>query len=267
MTAKAMRSHHRQAINRLRERFQDDPRSLALIVGGSVAKGIARDDSDVDVVFVATDEEWARRSAAGDYFQHIGDICDYDGGYIDGKVVDLRYLHDAADHGNEPTRFSFVDSFVICSRVPELDGIIKRIAVYPEAERREKIEAFYSQVVLYATFFIPEAEKWQNPYLLGQASASLVLFGGRLILAHNRVLFPSHKWLMAAVESAPDKPAEFMNLAHEVLSRPGRETGDAFYQCREGYRDWGLTREQAVNRYIRDAEWHWRSGRPPIQDW
>jgi hypothetical protein len=213
------------------------------------------------------EEEWTRRSAAGEYFYYIGDICDYPGGYVDGKVVDLQYLHDAADHGNEPTRFSFVGSLVVCSRIPELDRIIKQIAVYPESDRREKIEAFYSQVVVQATFFVPEAERWQNPYLLAQASANLVLFGCRLILAHNRILFPSHKWLMAAAESAPDKPAGFLDLAHQVLSRPGREAGDAFYRSIEDAQDWGLTRQQVVSRYIRDAEWHWRSGKPPLQDW
>jgi hypothetical protein len=30
-----------------------------VIVGGSVAKGIARDDSDVDAVFIASEDEWA----------------------------------------------------------------------------------------------------------------------------------------------------------------------------------------------------------------
>jgi hypothetical protein len=49
-----IRPHHRRSIELLCQRFQDDPRFLALIAGGSVVKGIARDDSDVDIIFVAS---------------------------------------------------------------------------------------------------------------------------------------------------------------------------------------------------------------------
>jgi len=262
-----IRKNHRQVHERLKERFGNDPRFPALIAGGSVAKGMARDDSDVDVVFVVSEEEWERRKGERDYFIYLTDLCDYEGGYVDGKTVPYEFLLDAAERGSEPTRFSFVDSFVLYSRLPGLEDLLERIRVYPEHERREKIEAFYSQVVLLSNFFVAEAEKWGNPYLLAQSSANLVLFGGRLILAYNKILFPSHKWLLRAVEKAKEKPESFMKLAHELLERPCKETAKAFGECITKFRDWGLTFDQAVSRYIEDAEWNWREGRPPLQDW
>ena len=48
--------------------YRDDPEFRALIIGGSVAKGCARVDSDVDFLIVATDEVFERRLAARDLF-------------------------------------------------------------------------------------------------------------------------------------------------------------------------------------------------------
>jgi tetraacyldisaccharide 4'-kinase len=47
-----LRDHHRRVVERLKERFGRDPDFPALIIGGSVAKGWAKDDSDVDIVLV-----------------------------------------------------------------------------------------------------------------------------------------------------------------------------------------------------------------------
>lgn len=47
-SAVGLRDHHRQAIDRLADAYRDDPHYRAIIIGGSVAKGFARDDSDVE---------------------------------------------------------------------------------------------------------------------------------------------------------------------------------------------------------------------------
>jgi hypothetical protein len=41
-----------------------------------------------------------------------------------------------------------------------------------------------------------EALKRNAAYLTAHVVAGLVLFGSRLILARNRILYPYHKWLM-----------------------------------------------------------------------
>ena len=261
----AIREHHRRALAKLAERFSEDPRFPALIAGGSVAKGIAQDDSDVDVVFVASDEEWARRQPLRDYFLHIGDLCDYPNGYVDGKVVPLAFLEEVAERGSEPARFAFAGAFIAYSRIPGLAYLLRRIPVYQEAERAEKMASFYSQVLL-LNWFVPEAEKRGDPYLLAQASTDLVLFGGRLLLAWNRRLFPSHKWFLAELEQAEEKPEGFLELARRVLDHPCAQTARAFCDSITGYRDWGVTFPQAVSRFIEDSEWNWRCGSPPLRD-
>ena len=46
-----------------------------------------------------------------------------------------------------------------------------------------------------------EASRHGNLYTLTRAASQLALFSGRLILAHNRMLFPYHKWLPRTLES------------------------------------------------------------------
>lgn len=56
-----IKPHHQRAIDNLVKEYKDDDRFLALIIGGSVAKQIARDDSDVDFMIIATDREYLKR--------------------------------------------------------------------------------------------------------------------------------------------------------------------------------------------------------------
>jgi tRNA nucleotidyltransferase (CCA-adding enzyme) len=56
-----MRVHHERLIQRLITHFQNNPQFPAMMVGSSAAKEWAGDDSDVDILLVATDEEYARR--------------------------------------------------------------------------------------------------------------------------------------------------------------------------------------------------------------
>ena len=51
-----IKAHHRDAIDKLVKAYQDDDGFLAIIIGGSVAKGCARDDSDIDFMIIATEE-------------------------------------------------------------------------------------------------------------------------------------------------------------------------------------------------------------------
>jgi hypothetical protein len=53
----------------------------------------------------------------------------------------------------------------------------------------------------------------------GDAARKLVLFGRRLVLAHNEVLYPLHKWFW------------------RVLEDPSEENVEVFYQLWKGFRE------------------------------
>jgi predicted nucleotidyltransferase len=261
-----IRDHHQRAIDRLADAYRDDPRFRALIIGGSVAKGYARADSDVDFLIVATDEAFERHRAASDLFINRRDLCDYEGGFVDGKIIDLAFLADLADKGNEPSRAAFEGAFAAYSHVPALEALLKRIPVYPEAGHDERIRAFYSMAFM-QHWLIHEAERHGNRYALSRGASQLALFTGRLILAHNRKLFPYHKWLPKALESAVDKPDSLMPCFNKLLEEPRGDHATALFERVRGFRDWGVSDLEAYTWFMTDVEWSWMAGTTPIEDW
>ena len=96
-----MYEHHQRVIARLVEQFKADPACLGLIIGGSLARGWGRADSDIDVLILISEQDFQQRMETGNVLYFDRDICDYEGGYIDGKYIDTAYLRDAAERGIE----------------------------------------------------------------------------------------------------------------------------------------------------------------------
>jgi predicted nucleotidyltransferase len=260
-----VRVHHQRAIDRVVARFRDDPHILALVLAGSVAKGMARDDSDVDFIFVVSAEEYSRRAKQGQLAFVLRDITDYQGGYIDVKIQSTAFLREAAQHGSEPTRNAFVDARCVFARDAQVAGIVSQIPIYQEQERQEKITSFLAQVDMNRHYFFGEAERERDPYLMTRVISDLVLFGGRLLLAHNRMFFPSHKRLLEAVARAPEKPANFLSLAQELLVNPERSVMERFCDAVEQFTDWGVSADLQT-RFVEDSELSWLTGKPSLAD-
>jgi predicted nucleotidyltransferase len=260
-----LEEHHERAIERLRREFAEDPRFPAMLVGGSIVKGLERPDSDVDILLVATDEEFKSRRRIRDTVFLSGDFTDYEGGYIDGKVVDLDFLRDVAERGSEPARWAFVGAHLVYSRLPEVGELLERIVGYRHDEAKAKIEAFFVQVRV-QRWFVAEAEKRGDRYLLHRSAADMVLFAGRILLAQNAILFPSHKWFMHTVRNAPNQPKGFCELLDAVLENPCEEGASRLEECVVQHYEQGLSWTQTLTRYIEDREWNWRDGKVPIED-
>lgn len=261
-----LQAHHRRAIERLVEEYRDDTRFDALIIGGSVAKGFARPDSDVDFLIVATDDEFIRRRTESDLFINRTDLCDYDGGYVDGKIINHAYLDELADKGNEPSRAAFEGAFVAYSHLPNLDALLENIPVYPEHDRDRRIRAFYSMAFI-QHWLIHESFRHDNRYTITRAASQLALFSGRLILAHNRRLFPYHKWLTRTLESVEDKPVELVSQIDALLENPTAENANALFQSVRGFQNWGISDIECYTWFMTDVEWAWMSGSTPMEDW
>jgi hypothetical protein len=259
-------SHHLQVIERLTDLFKDDPRYLALLVGGSLAKGWGEVNSDVDIMLIATDEEYERCVSTGKLWYYNTELCDYPGGYVDGKILNVQFLQDVAKFGSEPARAAFTNVLVAFSHIPQLDQLLEQIPVYQEAEREEKMRAFYSQVQM-LNWFVKEAEQKKSVYLMAHATSEMVFYSARLLLAYNRILYPYHKWLMRVVESAPDKPENFLVLAETLLTHGSVDNANALWECISRFRDWNIPFDQGLVRFLQDSEWNWRNSRAPLQDW
>lgn len=67
-----------------------------------------------------------------------------------------------------------------------------------------------------------------DPHLLTDTARELALFGGRLVLAQNRLLDPGRNHVLRQPERAAGKPDRFMWLRRGLLRQPSITTAEAF---------------------------------------
>lgn len=258
--------HHLEAISRLSERFQTSPDHLALIIGGSIAKGWARPDSDVDFMLVVTDEEAARRAKTCSLPIFSTDFTDYPGGYVDGKAITVDFLREVADHGSEPARSAALGAWVEFDRTDgEVTRLVNEMAIYPAEGHEDRVRSYFSQLMVW-NWFVGESEKRDDRYLMLQAVTSMALFGMRLILAENRKIYPYHKWVSRMVSECADRPASFEVIRDEMLFTPTKATAQAFVDAMNAWKGWDVPWNEIIQRFTEDREWNWRSHPAPIED-
>ena len=162
--------HHAESIPKVVEHFQAKPDVLALLLGGSLAHGRARPESDVDVLILVTEPAYEKRRRTGQPQFFNRGLCRHAGGYVDGKYLRPTFLRQVANAGSEQARFAFQDAQVLFSRVDGLDKLLRAIVGYPSTGKAERVRRFHAQFEAWY-WYTHEALKLANLYLLG---ASLV---------------------------------------------------------------------------------------------
>jgi predicted nucleotidyltransferase len=260
-----MREHHQRAVDRLVAELGEDPRFLAVILGGSIVRGTELPDSDIDLILVASPEEYARRLPERDFGYLNREVCDYTGGYAEAKVMSLEFLEEIADRGSEPARSAFVGARILSSRIPALENLLERVTTYPEAERIPKIRSFYAHFLIHY-WYLSEGQRRSEQYLVMRSAAEFALFAGRLILAHNRILFPYHKWFMHELRNATEKPDDLIDGLERLLREPCVENANPVLASVANFRDWEKPPRDAAAQFMEDSEWNWRQGLAPVAD-
>jgi len=77
-----MYQHHDESIQNLIQYFSDRDEIIAVILGGSVAKGTAREDSVLDAMVIVTPEYYEKRASENSIVECISGKCTYEGGTI-----------------------------------------------------------------------------------------------------------------------------------------------------------------------------------------
>ena len=259
--------HHADSIGNIVRAFEADQSSLAILLGGSIAHGYARPDSDIDVMVVVDATEYRRRADEGRLVFVDRSACTYEGGYVDGKYVDMGFLERVAAHGSDPARFAFQDARILVSRIEGLPQALAAIARYPAGEAADRMTRFTAQLLAWRWYF-GESARQQDPYLEVVALHKVVLFACRLVLAANERLYPYHKWLLRETARAGRRPPGLMEdiervLAERTVPLVEELCGDvlAFYGIDEAQANasWG-------GRFLEDTELAWASGHPAIDD-
>lgn len=262
-----MYEHHRQSIPRLIDHFKEDPNVLALFLGGSVAKGLARPDSDLDAGVVVTPEYHARLAEEGRLAECISGECTYEGGYFDIKYYTVEFLEAAAEHGSEPARNAFLCSQCLFTRQPRIAEIVERIPVFQEQEREEKLLSFYSAMSLNMNYFWAMSEN--DLFLRMRAAVDIVHFGLRMLLEEERVLFPCPKSLFATVERLAHKSKDICEKANCLLRGLDDASKNDFVDTLLGFLTYQPPEalSDVLTRYVDDFEQWWYHTRPFIAEW
>jgi predicted nucleotidyltransferase len=260
-----MEPHHSQTIQNVKEYFQRDPHVLAVLLSGSLAHGFQTSTSDVDIMIFIAQENYQMRFQAGQLTFFNTDLSTYAGGYVDGKYLSLDFVKQALKKGSDPARFAFEGARVLFSRIEGFEEEICRIAEYPIAEKTERIQRFHAQLEAWY-WYCGEALKKGNQYLLGTAVSKLILFGGRLILTHNEMLYPYHKWFLKVLEQAKEKPPALMASIHALTEAPTMENIEVFYQKVKTFQAWNENPQGWGAQFMLDSELNWMAGKTPVDD-
>jgi predicted nucleotidyltransferase len=260
-----MEQHHRESIERFLEKYGHDQSFRAILLGGSIAHGFAKPDSDIDVLIVADEAEYERRKKEHRLAFSVWDVCTYEGGYVDCKVVSRSFMELVAERGSDPARYAFKDCRVLVNRTADLEALLARVTAYPVRQKADRRERFVSQLLAWKWYY-GEALRKDNPYLVWLSLQKIVLFACRIVLNENETLYPYHKWLLAETKRAANKPERFDGLLDRLLVSPDleavRQLADAVLRFS------GLTERDVdwPNRFLLDSEWNWIAHEPPVDD-
>lgn len=266
-----MYQHHKESLENLiryyRETFDDHESVVAIVFGGSVAKGQERPDSDIDAMVILTPECYERRRAENRLSECVTGYCTYEGGYFDVKFMTKEYLKDAAEKGSEPTRNAFICARVVYTTDPEIAELVPKIPVFQKGEVAEKMHSFYSALYYDYGYFWKECKP--EGYMRLRTASNILYDCFRMVLQENEILFPCNRRLEEWVAKAPKKPEGFMELAKRFEETLSDEDCDAFVNAYYNWTTYPHITEgpKIMTRYLADMETWWRMPRPQVYEW
>lgn len=222
-----MYKHHEESIERLKEYFLKNEKPVAIILDGSIVKGNARPDSDVDAVVVVSERRYAELKAQNRLAEVINGYCTYEGGYFDIKYKTKELLLKAAEGASEPTRNAYVKAQVIYTQDDDIQKIVDKISAYPEKDIADKLRCFCADLELNYGYFL-NCVKEDNAYMRARLSLEIVYSVYRLILIENRALFPCNRRLRETVLSCKKRPENIAELGDKLLKDITKENADNF---------------------------------------
>jgi predicted nucleotidyltransferase len=260
-----MYPHHEASIQRVTDYFAAQPEVQALLLGGSIAHGYESATSDVDIAILVSETEHEQRLREGRLQFYSRDLVTYPEGYVDGKYQSMSFLRQVAEKGSDPARFAFAGSRILFSRIADLEPTLQRITRYPLEQKLSRIQRFYAQLEAWY-WYVGEALRLSNRYLLNVSMDKLVLFSGRLLLTHNELFYPYHKWFLRVLADAPHRPADLLERINALYANPCTESAQELYECVRNYRAWEVSTSGWPNQFMLDSELNWLDGHTPIDD-
>lgn len=261
-----MYKHHEQSIKNMIDYFKKQG-AIALILGGSVAKGTERADSDLDGMVILTEKDYELKEKNNTTTETIDGLCTYDGGYFDIKYMTKNYLKELAKKGSEPARNAFYKARILFTNDAEITEILPRIPVFQKNEKDEKLLSFYSDFWLNYYYFMKCCSL--EGYMKMHTIAEIIYDLYRMILQENEILFDCNRRLEEQVKSISKDTAELVELAGKLEKSQDMQDADAFVEKFLQITTYvpPLDINEVLTTYSKDFQEWWRVPRPNIHEW
>ena len=262
-----MYKHHEESLQNLIAYFSDRDEVIALIFGGSVAKGAERPDSDLDAMVIVTQEFYNEKKEKRQLAETIHGHSTYEGGYFDLKYYTKEIFRAAAEKGSEPARNAYVGARLLFSKDDEIAGILEKIPVFQRAEKEEKLLVFYGGLWLNYHYFLGIENLGR--YMRVRTATEIVYCCYRLILQDKEVLFPCNRQLEEFVLKSPGKPEQIVALAGRFLEKMDDDSAKAFVDATLDWISFQPPEDSSVmlTKYVEYYELWWQSPRPFVNEW
>lgn len=261
-----MYQHHKDSLENMKKYFMEKD-VIALIFGGSVAKGNERPDSDLDAMVVVSDEIYKEKKETNRTAETVSGFCTYEGGYFDIKYMTKDFLREAAEKGSEPARNAFLKAQVLFSHDSEIEKIVAKIPVFQKSEKEEKMMSFYADFWLNYYYFMKSCSI--DGYMKLHAINEVIYSLYRMILQENEILFACNRRLEEQVAKISSQTAELTELGKKLAKTQNMEDADAFVQKFQELSSYVPTEDIAkiLSTYTKDFEQWWKIPRPNINEW
>lgn len=262
-----MYQHHKESLENLKTYFGAREDVIALIFGGSVAKGCERPDSDLDAMVVITDSAYRLRVQNNTTTETIKGYCTYEDGYFDVKYMTKAYLEDAAYKGSEPTRNAFIKAQVLFTKDVDIPRIVSKIPIFQKQEKEEKMLSFYADFWLNYYYFLKSCPL--DGYMKLHAVNEVLYSIYRMILQEHEILFPCNRRLEEFVADLSEETAALTDLGKRAAQSQQMSDVDAFVDFFKQITTYQEPREigNVLSQYTKDYEQWWREPRPNINEW
>jgi hypothetical protein len=137
--------------------------------------------------------------------------------------------------------------------------------VYPGERQSENITAFLAQMQLNRWFFWGEGKRRGDLYLQTRAATDIVLFGCRLILAQNNMLFACQKRLVEQTLTAPHKPENLQVMINRLFTEMSDDSKEDFCKSIEQFVK--PVDADLLSRFLQDVEMSWYHRTHAVSEW
>lgn len=261
-----MYKHHEESIEKMKKYFEEMG-AVALILGGSVTKGKARPDSDLDGMVILTDEDYVEREKRGATTEVVEGHCTYEGGYFDVKYMTKRYLAELACKGSEPARNGFTGARLLFTHDPDIERMIADIPIFQTKEKDEKMLSFYSDFWLNYYYFLKSCSI--DGYMRMRTIAEIIYDLYRMVLQEQEILFDCNRLLESQVEAISADTARLVSYARVLEETQSEEDADRFVEFFLEMTAYEPPTDMSVifTTYSKDFQEWWREYRPNMNEW